>query len=155
MPILAADTKAKAYVKTFPEAFERFNVAMGFLEKRGITEIHFIGHSLGGTTGIAYLGLYPKAMVKSLVTLGASDIPSKYRYTSPQKSLRDIRRPVLDIVGSEDRDSVLRNAALRLKAARAVGNKGYQQTRIPGADHFYTGRYDALKKHIINWLKRH
>ncbi len=155
LPILAADAKAKAYVKTFPEAFERIDVAIGFLKKRGITGIHFIGHSLGGTTGIAYLGERRKTKIQSMISLGADDIPSKFSYTSPQKSLRDIRRPVLDIVGEEDTDSVLRNAVLRLKAARAIGNKGYQQTRIPGADHFYSGRYDLLKEHVINWLKRH
>jgi len=62
--------------------------------------------------------------------------------------------PVLDIYGANDLHEVLSYNEARRAAAQASGNKGYSAVRVPDANHFFTDQYEALKKHVLDWLRR-
>lgn len=154
MPILAADAAFAAYGKTFPEALERIDAGIQYLKTKRVSRILLIGHSSGAMTAINYAAKRPRTEVAGIVAIGLSTYPNGPDTMQPALMLKSVHIPVLDIYGSNDLHEVLSYNEARLKAAQTAGNKGYRAERVPDADHFFTGRYDALKKHIVDWLGR-
>ena len=154
MPILAADAPFAAYGKTFPEAFERLDVGIKFLKQKGVDRVQLVGHSSGAMTAVAYAAKYPQAPVSGIVAIGLSTLANGPDTMQPASMLKSVRVPVLDLYGAKDLHEVLSYTAARLGAAQAAGNKGYRAVRVPDADHFFTDRYEVLKKHILDWLGR-
>ena len=154
MPILAADAPFGAYGKTFPEAFERVEAGIKHLKQKGVSRVLLLGHSSGAMTAVAYAAKYPQAPVSGIVAIGLSTFANGPDTMQPAIMLKSVRVPVLDLYGSKDLHEVLSYNAARLGAAQAAGNKGYSAVRVPDADHFFTDKYDALKKQTLDWLSR-
>jgi len=152
MPILAADAAFAGYGKTFPEAFERIDVGIQYLKKKHINRISLIGHSSGAMTAVAYVAKRPQAGIAGITAIGLSTLPNGPDTMQPALMLKSVHVPVLDLYGSNDLHEVLTYNEARRKAAQAAGNKGYRAVRVPDTDHFFTGQYEALKKHIVDWL---
>jgi len=152
MPILETDVKLAEYAKTFPEAFERIDAGVRYLQQQGISKIYLLGHSSGAMTGVAYATEHPKVPVVGIIAIGLSTEPGGGPLMQPAMILPRITVPVLDIFGANDLPSVLSYMAARAQAGRL--NKGYVQMRVPGTNHFFTDRYDELKSRILDWLKQ-
>ena len=154
MPILEADAPFSSYAQTFPEAFERIDQGIRYLrEHKGVKRIVLLGHSSGAMTTVGYAAKFPQTSLAGIVAIGLSTLANGPEVMQPALALRRIRVPVLDIYGANDLDEVVSVAAARRAAAQAAGNKGYRAVRVPDADHFFTGRYEPLKKEITDWLE--
>ena len=154
MPILGNDAALAEYAPLFDEIGPRVEAAVAFLRERGNRSIVLIGHSLGASMGAAYLASNPQHGLAGLVAIGMSVIELDERMNSAL-ALEKIDVPVLDIYGSRDLDGVLNSAKTRATAARKAGNADYRQTEVEGADHFFVGLEDDLKRRVYGWLKSH
>lgn len=152
LPILETGAPFGAYGKTFPEAFERLDTGIKYLKQKGVGRVFLVGHSSGAMTAVAYAAKYPQAPVSGIVAIGLSTFANGPDTMQPAIMLKSVRVPVLDLYGANDLHEVLSYNAARLGAAQTAGNKGYSAVRVPDADHFFTDKYDALKKHIVDWL---
>ncbi|MBS1235892.1 MAG: phospholipase, partial [Proteobacteria bacterium] len=154
MPILATDAPFGAYGKTFPEAFERIDAGIQYLKQKGVKHVLLIGHSSGAMTAVAYVAKHPQAPVTGIVAIGLTTFPNGPDTMQPALMLKSVHVPVLDIYGANDLHEVLSYNEARRAAAQASGNKGYSAVRVPDANHFFTDQYEALKKHVLDWLRR-
>jgi pimeloyl-ACP methyl ester carboxylesterase len=155
MPILAADAPFGAYGKTFPEACERIDAGVQYLKAKGIGRVVLLGHSSGAMTAVAYPAKRPQAPIAGVVAIGLSTYADGPDMMQPALMLKSVRVPVLDLYGANDLPEVLTYTQTRRAAAQEAGNKSYSAVRVPDADHFFTGLYEPLKMHIVNWLNRH
>lgn len=151
MPILDPDVAFSEYRRTFPEAFERMDAGVQFLKQRGVETFFLIGHSTGAMMSIAYVA-ERSAPIAGIVAVGAGSEPAGGAYMQPAQMLSRIKKPVLDIYGSNDLPVVRETAAARRAAARRANNSAYTQERVNGADHFFTAHYDALAAAVSGWL---
>jgi pimeloyl-ACP methyl ester carboxylesterase len=153
MPILAADAATVAYGRTIPEAFERIDAGIRYLkEHHDIAQVVLLGHSIGAMTVVAYAARHPQAPLESVIAISGSHVADGPETLQPAVMLRQVRQPVLDVYGGADFPEVLNQAPARAAAARAAGNRGYRAVRVPDADHFFTDRYEALRRSILDWL---
>jgi pimeloyl-ACP methyl ester carboxylesterase len=154
LPILDQDVKLSEYGKTFPEAFERIQAGIRYLQKKGVRQIVLIGHNSGAMTATAYAVEHPKTPLAGLAVIGLTTEPLGNRYMQSTQTLEKIRLPVLDLYGSEDLPLVLNAAGARAAAAKKAGNSAYVQVRVNGANHFFTDHYPALRTRLSAWLAK-
>ena len=143
MPVLPGTAKIGDYLPTFDDGDERLALAIGWLRARGAAKVAIVSHSLGATMANHYLTHTPRAPVDAWV------------FVSIINGLEDMFRikvPVLDVFGSQDWD-VTRFGADERKAqiARIAGS---QQVILPGGQHFYEGKREALTTIIVGFLDR-
>jgi hypothetical protein len=60
--------------------------------------------------------------------------------------------PTLDLFGGPDYPAVRRLAPVRLVAMRRAGHPKSAQVVVPGANHYFTDRAEALLRSVIMWL---
>lgn len=152
MPILETGASFGAYGKTFPEALERIDAGIQYLRKQGVQRIVLLGHSTGAMNAVAYPAKRPQTPVAGIVAIGLSTLANGPDMLQPVLMLKTVRVPVLDLYGARDLHEVLSYSEARRAAAREAGNKSYRAVRVPDADHFFTDRYEVLRKHIVDWL---
>ena len=155
LPILDADVKFVEYGKTFPEAFQRIDAGVRYLQERGVKRIVLLGHSSGAITALAYAVERPKIALGGIIAIGLNtEALATNRHLQSPLLLEKVRIPVLDIFGSEDLSVVLNFSAARAAAAKKAGNSAYTQVRIKGANHFYTDHYNDLRANLGAWLAK-
>lgn len=152
MPILDADVKLSQYGPTLPEAFERVDAGIRFLEERGIKTIALAGHSFGAMTALAYAAERPDAPISGVAAISPPTEPAGGPLMQPVELLARIRKPVLDIYGDDDLPEIRKTADGRQAAAKKIGNRAYRLQEMKGANHFYTDRYELLKQQLVDWL---
>jgi pimeloyl-ACP methyl ester carboxylesterase len=154
MPILEADVKLAQYGSTLPEAFERIDAGVRFLHERGIKTIVLAGHSSGATTALAYAAEHPAAPLAGIAAISPPSEPTGGRLMETVQSLSRIKKPVLDVYGSDDLPEIRKTSGARQLAATNGGNRAYTQQVVKGANHFYVDLYDPLKQSLLDWLGR-
>lgn len=152
LPILDQDVKFSEYGKTFPEAFERIDAGVRYLRERGAKDVVLVGHSSGAITAVAYASERPKTALAGVAAIGLTTEPAGNRYMRSVPQLEKLKLPILDVFGSEDLPIVLDTAAARAAAAKKAGNARYTQVRVNKSNHFFTDRYDDLRRRISEWL---
>ena len=154
MPVLPNDAKADEYIPLYPEANERITAGILYLQQQGIHNIVIVGHSLGSTMGLNFLAAKAPGseQVRAYVGIGIG----RHSDGAPgtESFLSQINLPVLDFYGSQDLGQVVDLAEERAAAAKRVGNSGYRQIKIAGADHFFQGYEHTLVKRISSWLSK-
>lgn len=153
MPIAAADASDDQYQALIPEAAPRIAAAVEYLKQQGVTNMVLIGHSLGAVMGANYLAQGVPTEVKGFVAVGMP-VGSRDPSQGVLSALAKLKLPLLDIYGSQDIDPVLNSVTARLAAAKQAENSGYRQSRIEGADHFFTGLDETLVAHVKAWIGR-
>ena len=139
MPVLAADGKvAHYYPALFPEAGERIAAGADWLAAKGYGRVVLLSHSLGSWMSEWYLERTPQPRFAAWACLGRGGA-----FAEPAK----LRLPVLDVYGEYDLPLVLATAG-----ARRAALPNEKQVEIAGADHFYTGREDALTKAVVAFV---
>ena len=137
MPVLEADGKlAHYYPALFPEAGERIAAGASWLAAKGYGRTVLLSHSLGSWMSEWYLERTPQAPFAAWVCLGRGGA-----FAEPAK----LHLPVLDVYGENDLPLVLATASSRRDAAA-------KQIMIPNADHFYTGREEALTDAVAAFI---
>ncbi|MDH5634015.1 MAG: alpha/beta hydrolase family protein [Gammaproteobacteria bacterium] len=154
MPILANDAEISAYKPLFPEVSPRIDAGIEFLKARGMKSIVIVGHSLGATMGGYFVARHSGTEVKALIAIGASGLSFKDENLDFVSSLKKIKKPVLEITGSEDLPDVLQTMKLKAQSAKDAGNKHYRVARIAGANHFLVGKEAELVKTITDYLEQ-
>src|SRR4029077_9102001 len=105
LPVLDGTAKLVDYIALYPDARERFQVAVDFLKAKGHSRIAIVSHSLGATMANQYLIKGGDESVKAWVFVGIiNGLEEMFR----------IRIPVLDLFGSRDYDVTRWGAEERL-----------------------------------------
>lgn len=154
LPILDADVKFIEYGKTFPEAFQRIDAGVRYLQERGVKRIVLLGHSSGAMTALAYAVERPKIALGGIIAIGLTTEPAGNHYMQPVLMLEKLQVPVLDVFGNQDLPLVLNNAKARAAAAKKSANNAYTQVRVNGANHFFTDHYNDLRANLNAWLAK-
>jgi pimeloyl-ACP methyl ester carboxylesterase len=143
LPVLPSTAILGLYVPLYPDARERFQLAVDFLKAKGYRRIAIVSHSLGATMANQYLIRTDDTSVGAWV------------YISILQGLEEmfrIRIPVLDVFGGDDWNVIRWGADERLKQIRKV--PGSAQVVVPGAKHFFEGHEDELVKVVVGFLDR-
>ena len=151
MPVLEKSARYYDYVPILPAAFPRIRAGIEFLRTRGADRIVLAAHSCSVHMAMAYVRRHGDADFDGFVGIGmgATDYRQPMREPLP---LAAMSVPVLDLFGDEDYPAVLREAPARLAAIRAAGNPRSAQRIVPGADHFFRDRDEALVDAVAEWL---
>ena len=143
LPVLPSTAIPGLYVPLYPDARERFQLALDFLRAKGYRKIAIVSHSLGATMANQYLIRTDDDGVRAWVFIGIlQGLEEMYR----------IKIPTLDIYGGGDWTGVTAGAPERAK--QLAQHPGSGQVMVPGAKHFFEGREDQLVKIIAGFLDR-
>lgn len=151
MPVLEKVAKYYEYEPIFPEAVPRIDAAIAFLNEQGIENIVLLAHSCGAHMAMQWVRERGDANISAYVGvgMGATDYKQPMRAPFP---LADMSVPVLDIYGADDYPAVHRLAPQRLSMIKQAGHAQSTQQVIPDANHYFTGRGDALTEAVAEWL---
>jgi pimeloyl-ACP methyl ester carboxylesterase len=142
MPVEAAGAKAADYYpKLFPEAIERIGVGAAWLAQKGYAHPVLLSHSMGSWMSESYFAATPDAPFAAWVCLGRG---------GPFGDLENVHVPLLDVHGVNDLPAVMRWVVERDHVLQRI--PGSKQVAIAGADHFYTGREQALEDAIQSFI---
>lgn len=148
MPVLANEASSDDYAPLMDEVAPRIDAAIGYLKDQGAERIAILAHSLGASMANRYLAGDPDA-IAAYAAIGMS-AGAAHAGQDNIALVSKIAVPMLDLYGQSDLESVLGSAAARAEAG--AGNPGFQQAQIPGADHFFDGRDQALVDVVLQWL---
>lgn len=151
MPILHNEAKTKDYAPLYDEAVPRIQAALDFLKKKGMKKIVIIGHSMGASMAAYYLSLKINP-VDGFVGVGTPSDWDDDRMNTLE-TLPKIRVPMLDIYGTEDKDTV-KGAEDRKDAFTNNNPSKYTAVVVKDADHFFNDHSDVLTRKVVDWLKR-
>ena len=151
MPVLGKSARYYDYVPIFPAAFPRIRAGIEFLRARGADTVVLAAHSCSVHMAMAYVRRHADAAFEGFIGIGmgATDYGQPMHEPLP---LATMSVPVLDLFGDEDYPAVLREASTRLAAIRTAGNPRSAQRVVPGADHFFRDRDEALVGGVVEWL---
>jgi len=143
LPVLQSTAILGLYVPLYPDARERFQLAVDFLKGKGHKNIGIVSHSLGATMANQYLIRTEDTTVKAWVFIGIlQGLEEMYR----------IKIPTLDVYGSNDWTVTMWGAPERETQLHKV--PGSAQVMVPDAKHFFEGKEDELVKIVAGFLDR-
>jgi len=141
LPVLPSTAILGLYVPLYPDARERFQLAVDFLKSKGHRNIAIVSHSLGATMANQYLIRTEDTSVKAWVFIGIlQGLEEMYR----------VKIPVLDVYGGSDWTVITQTAPER--AALLKGHPGSAQVMVPEAMHFFERREEELIKVVAGFL---
>ena len=143
LPVLPSTAILGLYIPLYPDARERFQLAVDYLKAKGYRNIAIVSHSLGATMANQYLIRTEDASVGAWVFIGiVQGLEEMYR----------IRIPVLDVFGSQDWVVTMWGADERRKQIEK--NPGSSQVMVKNAKHFFEDREDELVRLVVAFLDR-
>jgi pimeloyl-ACP methyl ester carboxylesterase len=142
LPVLPSTAILGLYIPLYPDARERFQLAVDFLKGKGYRDIAIVSHSLGSTMANQYLIRSEEPAVKAWVFISIlQGLEEMYR----------IHIPVLDVFGERDWDVTRWGASERKAEIDKV--PGSAQVVIPRAQHFFEGQEDDLLRVVDGFLR--
>lgn len=153
MPVLEKDAKYYDYVPILGFAHERIEAGIGFLRESGHRRVVLLAHSCGVHMAMDWIRERGDDSIDAYIGLGmgATDYRQPMRRPFP---LANMSVAVLDLYGADEYPAVIRGAPERKAMIEAAGNSHSRQLVLPGADHYFTGRGDALVETVADWLDR-
>ncbi|MGH8765795.1 MAG: DUF3530 family protein [Burkholderiales bacterium] len=143
LPVLPSTAILGLYVPLYPDARERFQLAVDFLKSKGYKNIAIVSHSLGATMANQYLIRTDDTSVRAWVFIGIlQGLQEMFRITIP----------TLDVYGGSDWTPIVWGAPER--AAQLKQHPGSGQVMVSGAKHFFEGHEDELLKIVGSFLGR-
>ena len=141
LPVLPSTAILGLYVPLYPDARERFQLAVDFLKSKGHKNIGIVSHSLGATMANQYLIRTEDTTVKAWVFVGIlQGLEEMFR----------IKIPTLDVYGSNDWTVTMSGAPEREKQLK--DHPGSAQVMVPDAKHFFEGKEDELVRITVSFL---
>jgi alpha-beta hydrolase superfamily lysophospholipase len=141
MPVLPSTAILGLYVPLYPDARERFQLAVDYLKAKGYKNIAIVSHSLGATMANQYLIRTEDTTVGAWVSISILQ--------GLQEMFR-IKIPVLDVFASDDWSTNVYGAPERAKEISSV--PGSSQVMIQNAKHFFEGREEELVRVVVSFL---
>lgn len=123
---------------------ERIDAALVKLQQEGHERIIIIGQGAGGE--LALTTVKTSAVPLAALVLINTDVLSE------GVSIEDISVPILEIVGSRQKDSVKEAVAQRRVQMKTAQNPLYAVRPIIGADHYFNSTSQQLVNQIHGWL---
>ena len=143
LPVLESTAILGLYVPLYPDARERFQLAVDFLKKKGHKNIAIVSHSLGATMANQYLIRTDDDSVRAWVFIGIlQGLEEMFR----------IKIPVLDVYGGNDWTVTMWGADERRK--QILANPGSAQVVVPRATHFFERQEEDLITVVKGFLER-
>ena len=143
LPVLPSTAILGLYVPLYPDARERFQLAVDFLKAKGHKNIGIVSHSLGATMANQYLIRTEDNSVGAWVFIGIlQGLEEAYR----------IRIPVLDLYGSNDWTVTMWGAPERREQLLQIPGSG--QIEVQGAKHFFEDKEEELLKIVVAFLDK-
>jgi pimeloyl-ACP methyl ester carboxylesterase len=143
LPVLPSTAILGLYVPLYPDARERFQLAVDFLKGKGYTNVAIVSHSLGATMANQYLIRTEDTTVGAWVFIGIlQGLEEMFR----------IKIPTLDVFGSSDWSVTMWGADERKRQLVAVPGSG--QIMVQGAKHFFEDREQDLVRIVVAFLDR-
>jgi pimeloyl-ACP methyl ester carboxylesterase len=143
LPVLPSTAILGLYVPLYPDARERFQLAVDFLKAKGHRNIGIVSHSLGATMANQYLIRTDETAVRAWVFIGIlQGLEETFR----------IKIPVMDVYGSHDWTVILQGASERNAQIQRMA--GSTQVEVPGAKHFFEGKEEELLRTIVTFLDK-
>ncbi len=131
------------YVPLYPDARERFQLAVDFLKAKGHRNIGIVSHSLGATMANQYLIRTEETAVGAWVFVGIlQGLEEVFR----------IKIPVLDVYGSNDWTVTMWGAPERRAQIEKIAGSG--QIEVAGAKHFFEDKEEELLSIIVTFLDK-
>ncbi len=141
LPVLDGTAKLVDYIQTYPDARERFQLAVDFLKAKGYRNIAIVSHSLGASMANQYLIKTDDNSVRAWVFIGIiNGLEEMFR----------IKIPVLDVYGSDDWQVTRWGADER--RAQILKIAGSAQVVVPQAQHFFEQRERELVAIAVKFL---
>ncbi|MDH3353588.1 MAG: alpha/beta hydrolase family protein [Chromatiales bacterium] len=180
MPALGGASKTSSQVlKQWSEMVPaRIDAALEELKARKITNIVLIGHGVGALAAADYMIKKPSEQIQGLIAIGMDGSQTEDKQVDGSLLLRKFQKPIFDLYGSRDLESVVGSASRREQTAISVelGKKAvhlraadiaksfnqkrakelsYRQHRFEGADHQFRGYEKQLLRRVVGWLRRY
>lgn len=143
MPVQGKEASVDDYYPgVFPEAGNRIATAARWIREKGVARPVLLSHSMGAWMSNVHLLESPGDGFAAWMCLGITGrISGAWR----------LPVPVLDVYGEQDLPPARDRAFLR-RLELLFAPAGSRQVMIPGADHHYTGREDALTAALLEFL---
>ena len=143
LPVLPSTAILGLYVPLYPDARERFQLAVDFLKAKGHRNIAIVSHSLGATMANQYLIRTEDNSVGAWVFIGIlQGLEEAFR----------IKIPVLDVFGSNDWTVTMWGAPERRDQILQIPGSG--QIEVQGAKHFFEDKEEELLKIVVAFLDK-
>lgn len=144
MPVRGATGLGEEYPSLFPDAADRLQTAVAFLQSKGYGKIALVAHSMGARMSNYFLAGSPATGIAAWVAIGISN--------GDFANAHNLHMPILDIYGERDFPAVLQKAGARATVLRTL--KGSAQIEVAGADHYFAGSEGELVKQVRQFLDR-
>lgn len=144
LPILENGADEKDYEPLLKEVPARLESSLAFLKEKGAKKVIIVAHSLGAKMA-TYALQDMQDNFSGFVGIGMG--PGNVDF------LPKINLPVYDLYGSNDLEEVVKSAEKRAQASK--DNRGYTQTKVREANHFFDDKEDQLIDAVTAWLKDH
>ena len=143
LPVLPSTAILSLYVPLYPDARERFQLAIDFLKAKGHRNIGIVSHSLGSSMANQYLIHTEDTAVGAWVVIGV---------LQGLEEMSRINIPVLDVFGSGDWTFTLLGAPERKRQIERI--PGSAQIEVPGAKHFFEDKEEELIPIVVEFLDK-
>ncbi len=153
LPVLHKEAKYYDYVPLFEHAVPRIRAALEFLREQGNERIVLIAHSCGAHMAMQYVRELGEEGFDAFVGIGMGATDYRQPMLEPFP-LERMKKPILDLYGSDDYPAVQRLAALRVQQMKDWAHPNYSQRKLPDANHYFTDRGDLLLDAVGGWLDR-
>ena len=153
LPVLGKEAKYYDFVPIFEYAVPRIRTALDYLREQGNKRIVLIAHSCGAHMAMQYVRELGEAGFDAFVGIGMGATDYRQPMLEPFP-LERMKKPILDLYGSDDFPAVQRLAGLRQQQMADWAHPNYSQLKLPDADHYFTDRGDQLLEAVGEWLDR-
>jgi pimeloyl-ACP methyl ester carboxylesterase len=152
MPILPNEAEQEEYRPLYVEVPPRIDAAIQFLKEQEASPVFIIGHSIGVSMAMHYLGSNSNNRVAGLVAIG-TNMGGIGSLDEKATWLSRVQLPVLDLYGEFDLDVVLGGVGTRASVAQSATIDDFTQIEVPGSDHFFDGYEQQLLDVVSAWLE--
>ncbi len=150
LPIYEYGAETNQSFDLFPEAFERIQAAIDFLQKSDVKNVALVGYGMGGLIAVAYVYESKNKAVGAVTAISLPISETENQFSDTLTFLSKTNLPILDIYGSKDIATVSKKA--RKKRIAAKHNPQYRQVEITQTQRPYQNHQDLMIKRVYSWL---
>ncbi len=151
MPLREQGAKLSDYEPLLPEAVQRIDSAITFLEKKKIKFLAIVGFGLGGVMASHYVAKSKLNNLQALVVAFLVKSEKKNTFPAVDQYFQKLKIPVLDIVCCEKNLS----RSIKRRKIAAKENIKYQQLYLMQSRRDYRESYQGLLvQRVYGWLNR-